>query len=181
MRTLTIKSGNGNSSYEEGWHELTISKAEYKEWNGTKCIDVYFDSYPEYFNMRIYEKIGTDGEEFAIGQLYRMANAGISSSLEGADGTKIVKLDDSAEALMGKRVNVYLYKDGKYSKPLGKVAPVEFQNAVETFTAADVIYWKGKAVDFYKKYVEPKVNQRLEAAITNPAPVQPEPEAEMPF
>ena len=142
MRTLTIKSGNGNSSYEEGWHELLISKAEYKEWNGTKCI---------------------------------------SSSLEGADGTKIVKLDDSAEALMGKRVNVYLYKDGKYSKPLGKVAPVEFQNAVETFTSADVIYWKGKAVDFYKKYVEPKVNQRLEAAITNPAPVQPEPEAEMPF
>ena len=180
MRTLTIKSGGNNNSYNEGWHELTVSSAEYKEWNGTKCLDVNFEDYPEFFNMRIYEKIGTDGEEFAIGQVYRFANAGISSSLEGSDGTKIVKLDDSAEALMGKKMNVYFYKDGKYSRPLAKIAPTEFTNAVETFSAADVDYWKGKAIDFYQKFIKPKIAEKE----ANAAPVveaSTETEVEMPF
>ena len=95
MRTLTIKSGGGNNQYNTGWHELLVSKAEYAEWNGSKCIDVYFDDYPENFNMRIYAKTGADGEEFAIGQMYRFANAGISNALEGPDGTKVLKMDDS--------------------------------------------------------------------------------------
>ena len=106
MRTMTIKSGGGNNLYSKGWHELTISKAKYNEWNGTKCIDIYFNDYPDNFNMRVYAKEGKNGEEFAIGQVYRFANAGISSALEGQDGTKIVKMDDTEEALSGKKVNV---------------------------------------------------------------------------
>ena len=46
MRTMTIKSGGGNNQYSTGWHELVVSKAKYGEWNGTKCIDIYFDEYP---------------------------------------------------------------------------------------------------------------------------------------
>ena len=165
MRTITIKSGGGNNQYSTGWHELVVSKAKYNEWNGTKCLDVNFDEYPENFNMRIYAKTGTDGEEFAIGQVYRFANAGISSALEGPDGTKVVKMDDSEEALIGKKMNVYFYKDGKYSRVLSKTAPTEFTNAVESFSADDVDYWKGKALDFFEKFVKPKLSQKSEDVI----------------
>ena len=167
MRTMTIKSGGGNNLYSTGWHELIVSKAKYAEWNGSKCIDIYFNDYPENFNMRVYAKTGQDGEEFAIGQVFRFANAGISSALEGQDGTKIVKMDDSEEALIGKKVNVYLYKDGKYSRILAKVAPTEFQNVVESFSKEDVEYWKGKAEEYFEKYVEPKLNKKSEDIITS--------------
>ena len=167
MRTLTIKSGGTGTDYNQGWHELLVSKAQYGEWNGSKCIDVYFDGYPENFNMRVYAKTGQDGEEFAIGQLYRFANAGISSALEGPDGTKVVKMDDSAEALIGKKMNVYFYKDGKYSRILGKTAPTSFENAAESFDQSDVEYWKGRAEDFFKKYVEPKLNAKSEEPTTS--------------
>jgi len=168
MRTMTIKpGGGGNNQYTTGWHELIVSKAKYGDWNGTKCIDIYFDEYPENFNMRVYAKTGTDGEEFAIGQVYRFANAGISSALEGPDGTKVVKMDDSEEALIGKKMNVYFYKDGKYSRVLSKIAPTEFTNAVESFNADDVDYWKGKAIDFYTKFVEPKLKEKSEVIDTS--------------
>ncbi len=167
MRTMTIKSGSSNNQYSTGWHELIVSKAKYGDWNGTKCIDIYFDEYPENFNMRVYAKTGTDGEEFAIGQVYRFANAGISSALEGPDGTKVVKMDDSEEALIGKKMNVYFYKDGKYSRMLSKTAPTEFTNAVESFTTDDVNYWKGKAIDFYKKFVEPKLKTNSEDTVSS--------------
>ena len=166
MRTLTIKSGGGNNIYSTGWHELIVSKAKYDEWNGSKCIDVYFDEYPENFNMRIYAKTGQDGEEFAIGQLFRFANAGISSALEGPDGTKVVKMDDSPEALIGKKMNVYFYKDGKYSRALSKTAPIPFENAAESFNPADVDYWKGRAEDYFTKYVEPKLKEKSEVVDT---------------
>tara|TARA_R100000278_G_scaffold123151_1_gene111550 strand:+ start:669 stop:1193 length:525 start_codon:yes stop_codon:yes gene_type:complete len=161
---MTIKSGGGNNQYSTGWHELVVSKAKYGEWNGTKCIDIYFDEYPDNFNMRVYAKTGSDGEEFAIGQIYRFANAGISSALEGPDGTKVVKMDDSEEALIGKKMNVYFYKDGKYSRVLSKTAPTEFTNAVESFKEDDVNYWKGKAIDFFEKFVKPKLNSKSEVS-----------------
>ena len=167
MRTLTIKSGGGNNQYNTGWHELLVSKAEYAEWNGNKCIDVYFNDYPENFNMRVYAKNGQDGEEFAIGQLYRFANAGISSALEGQDGSKIVKMDDSEEALIGKKVNVFFYKDGKYSRVLNKVAPTEFENVVETFNSDDVEYWKGRAESYFKDFVESRLNKKSEEEISS--------------
>ena len=168
MRTLTIKSGGGNNQYNTGWHELLVSKAEYAEWNGSKCIDVYFDDYPENFNMRIYAKTGADGEEFAIGQMYRFANAGISNALEGPDGTKVLKMDDSPEALIGKKMNVYLYKDGKYSRILNRTAPTVFENAAESFNQSDVDYWKSKAESYYKAFVLPKVvNKKSEEPTTS--------------
>ena len=155
-RTFTLpKKGSGN--WSEGWHTLTISKAEYGEWTGSKFIDVWFEGYPENFNMRMYAKIGKDGEEFAIGNLYRFANAGITDALESAEGETVIKMDDSAEALAGKVVNVMFYKDGKFNKILQNVAPVPFKNIVEEFTEKDVTYFKGKAEAFFAKWVEPKL------------------------
>jgi len=155
-RTLTLaKKGSGN--WSEGWHTLTISKAEYGQWQETKYIDVYFDGYPDNFNMRMYEKIGKDGEEFAIGNLYRFANAGITDALESAEGETVLKIDDSAEALVGKSINVMFFKDGKFTRVLSNVAPTEFSNIVDNFDAKDVTYFKGKAEAFFSKWVEPKL------------------------
>ena len=164
VRTLTVKTGGG-SGFSTGWHTKTISKAEYGEFNESKYIDVWFEDYPPSLNMRVYAKENTNGEEFAIGNLFRYANAGISSALEGQNNTKIVKLDDSAEQLIGKNFNVYVHKDGKYSRVLNQCAPTEFQNVVETFSADDVQYWKDRAIKYYEEYVKPKLDKKSDDVI----------------
>ena len=157
-RTLTIKKG-GPSPYSEGWHTAKISSAEYGEWNDAKYIDVYFDGYSEKMNLRCYAKENKEGEEFAIGKLFRFANAGITDGLEGADGNTTIKLDDSEEALIGKEVNIFLYKDGDYSRVLKEIAPIPFKNIVEEFTDKDVDFWKGRALQYFDKYVKPKLTE----------------------
>ena len=159
VRTLTVKTGGG-SSFSTGWHTKTIEKAEYGDYNDSKYIDVWFEDYPPSLNMRVYAKENANGEEFAIGNLFRYANAGISSALEGQNNTKVVKLDDSVEQLIGKNLNVYVHKDGKYSRVLNQCAPTEFQNVVETFTADDVQYWKDRAVKYFEEYVKPKLDKK---------------------
>lgn len=155
-RTFTLPK-KGTGLWNEGWHTVVISKAEYGDWQDTKYIDVYFDGYPENFNMRIYEKIGKDGEEFAIGNLFRFADAGITDALESAEGETVIKMNDNAEELVGKTVNTYFYKDGKFTRILGQIAPVPFKNIVEEFTERDVKYFKGRCESFFSKWVEPKL------------------------
>ena len=164
VRTLTVKTGGG-SSFSTGWHTKLINKAEYGDFNGTKYLDVWFDDFPESLNMRVYEKKNADGEEFAIGNLFRYANAGITSALEGANNTKVIKLDDSAEALIGKNINVYVHKDGKYSRVLNQCAPTEFENVVEKFSADDVQYWKDRAEKYFREYVQPKLEKKLDDVV----------------
>ena len=159
VRTLTVKTGGG-SSFATGWHTKTIEKSEYGEYGESKYLDVWFDGLPPSLNMRVYAKENTNGEEFAIGNLFRYANAGISSALEGQNGTKVVKLDDSVEQLIGKNINVYIHKDGKYSRVLNQCAPTEFQNVVVTFSADDVQYWKDRAVKYFEEYVKPKLDKK---------------------
>ena len=134
-RTLTIKKG-GPSPYSEGWHTVNISNAEYGEWDGSdgpvKYIDVYFDGYSDKMNLRVYAKSNKDGEEFAIGKIFRFANAGITDALDDGEGNMIIKMDDSPDHLIGKDVNIFLYKDGDF--------------------------WKGKALQYFDKYVKPKLN-----------------------
>ena len=154
MRTLTIKSGGGGGNFTDGWNHVEISAAKYGEWEGSKYIDVHFKDFPDTLNMRVYAKKGKDGEEFAIGRLFRFANAGLTESLDGDDGTKIVKLDDSADQLIGKTLWVFLHKDGEYFRVLSQPAPTEFTNVVETFKENDVNYWKGKAVKYYEDYIK---------------------------
>jgi len=164
VRTLTVKTGGG-SSFSTGWHTKLISKAEYGDFNGTKYLDVWFDDFPESLNMRVYEKKNATGEEFAIGNLFRYANAGITSALEGANNTKVIKLDDSSEALIGKNINVYVHKDGKYSRVLNQCAPTEFENIVEKFSADDVQYWKDRAEKYFREYVQPKLEKKLDDVV----------------
>tara|TARA_R100000458_G_C8190443_1_gene184328 strand:- start:197 stop:721 length:525 start_codon:yes stop_codon:yes gene_type:complete len=165
-RTFTLPK-KGTGQWSEGWHTVTINKAEYGELdNGSKYIDVWFNDYPTNFNMRIYAKVGKDGEEFAIGNLFRFANAGITDALESATGETVIKMNDEAEELVGKTVNVYFYKDGKFTKVLNQAAPVPFKNIVEEFTTKDVDYFKGKAESFFSKWVEPKLKDEPYEEIT---------------
>ena len=156
MRTLTIKKNNG-SKFSPGWKQVEIIKAVYGDYNGTKYVDCYFKDYPDSLNLRIYAKQGQDGEEFAIGRLFRFANAGITEVLNGPNGDNVVKIDDSPASLIGKQINVYFYKDGDYSRILSSVAPVEFENQIDTFSDSDVTYWKGQAENYFTKYVADKV------------------------
>ena len=166
-RTITIKKGGG-SIYSPGWHDLTISKAKYNDYQGTKCIDIWFEGYPDNFNARVYAKNGKNGEEFAIGQVYRFANAGITGSLEGPDKTMMIKIDDSAEALTGCKLNGYFYKDGEYSRCLKQFAPTVFKNDVEEFNMNDVIYWKSKAEKYYQEYVKDNTGRDNNGAFVSP-------------
>ena len=156
-RTFTLPK-KGTGQWNEGWHTVTINKAEYGTLdNGSKYIDVYFNDYPDNFNMRVYAKQGKDGEEFAIANLFRFANAGITDALESATGETVVKLNDEETELTGKAINVYFYKNGKYTRVLPQVAPTSFKNIVEEFTEKDINYFKGKAESFFTKWVEPKL------------------------
>ena len=160
-RTLTLPK-KGTGLWNEGWHVLTISKAQYGEYNEAKYIDVWFDGYPDNFNMRVYAKNGKSGEEFAIGNLFRFANAGISDALESAEGETVIKMNDEAEELIDKTVNVYFYKSGKFTRILNQVAPVSFTNIVEEITDRDVEYFKGRAEKYFRDYIKPKLKDTVE-------------------
>jgi len=151
MRTLTVR--KGGTDFTTGWHTLTVSDAKYGDWEGKRYLDVFFDGYPENFNMRVYEQKSKNGEEFAIGQLFRFANAGITDGLDGPDGNIVVKIDDDTSHLKGKHLNVFFHKDGEYTRALKQVAPVEFENVIEKFTENDVSYWKKRAEQYYTEYV----------------------------
>ena len=168
-RTLTIKAG-GPSPFSDGWHEVKITKAKYGTYGEAKFLEMWFDGYSENFTLRVYAKQGKDGEEFAIGNVFRFANAGITEALEGADGNTVVKLNDDAEELIGKQLNIYLYKDGKYSRALTNVAPTVFENIVEKFTEKDVEFWKTRGEKYYKDYIEPKLENKEEKLETEDIP-----------
>jgi len=150
MRTLTVK--QGGSSWGTGWHTLTVSTAKYGTYNESKFLELGFKDYPDNFTLRIYAKIGRDGEEFAIGNVYRFANAGITEVLEGTGGDKVAKIDDSAEQMVGKQLNIFFYKDGDYTRAYSSVAPTVFENSIDTFTEKDVEFWKGKAETRFQNY-----------------------------
>ena len=150
MRTMTIKKNSGN--WSTGWHELTISMAKYGTYSGSKFLELGFDGYPENFTLRIYAKQGKDGEEFAIGNVFRYANAGIIEVLEGPGGDKVAKIDDTVEQIIDHHLNIFFYKDGEYTRAYSSVAPTEFENSIDTFTANDVEFWKTKAETRFKNY-----------------------------
>ena len=155
-RTLTVKKGGGND-FSKGWKTVTISKAKYGEFSGTQFLDIWFEGYPDTFNARIYATKGSNGEEFAIGQVFRFANAGITGGLEGPEGI-VVKMDDNPELLKGKQLNAYFHPDGKYTRVLKQFAPTVFANDVESFQEKDVDYWKSSAEKYFNNYVANKTS-----------------------
>ena len=158
-RTLTIRKG-GTGQYTPGWHTVTISKAKYGKFEDSRFIDVWFNDFADTFKLRMYAKIGRDGEEFVIGQLFRFANAGITEALDGEGSDVIIKINDEAEELEGKDVNVYFYKDDSgYTAVLPQIAPTKFSNVVESFDDESITYWKNKAEAYFENYVMPKLTE----------------------
>jgi len=178
MRTLTVR--QGGSDWATGWHELTISTAKYGTYNESKFLELGFEHYPENFTLRIYAKKGKDGEEFAIGNVYRFANAGITEVLEGTGGDKVVKIDDSAEQMVGTKLNILFYKEGEYTRAYSSVAPAEFSNAMDTFTDNDVAYWKKRAETRFAKYT-PGNSTTTTVHVASPETEMREETAELPF
>jgi hypothetical protein len=148
----TISISEVGSSYDAGWHELTIRAAKYGKHEDSAYIDVWFEDYPDNFNMRTWAKNSKDsGEEWCIARLFRFANAGIVEALE-EDGKKRATLNDDAEQLIGKRINILFFKEeatdgNEYGRPYLVPAPTVFSNVVETFTEANVISLKRSAVE----------------------------------
>jgi hypothetical protein len=170
MKTFTIRKGS-SVDYNPGWHTNTISKAQYGEWNGSKYLDVFFEGYKDSFKMRVYEKTNAEGEEFAISNLFRFANAGISDALEGGKDI-VVKFDDSVGNLANKQINVYYYKDAKgYTNVLNQAAPTVFKNIVDDFSESSVQYFKEKAEKYFTGYVKPKIDEATPATETADADV----------
>ena len=181
MRTLTVKKNSGN--WATGWHELTVSSSKYGTLNGGQFLEIGFVGYPENFTLRIYAKKGTSGEEFAIGNTFRYANAGIMEGLEGDDGNKVIKIDDAAESMIGNKLNIFFYKDGEYTRCYSSVAPTVFKNAIDDFTEDDVNFHKKKAEDRFKNYT-PKGSGSTDTIVsdtTTTPEVTDEVEATLPF
>ena len=167
MRTLTIK--QGGSLWSTGWHTLTVSTAKYGDYNGSKFLEIGFKDYPDNFTLRIYAKVGKDGEEFAIGNVFRFANAGITEVLEGTGGDKVVKIDDSAEQMVSRQLNIFFYKDGEYTRAYSSVAPTVFENAIDTFTEKDIEFWKSKAETRFRNYTPGNGTVTVENGVTTEA------------
>ena len=173
MRTLTVKhtSSGVEDRFPAGWHTLTISKATYGAFQDSKYIDINFSEYPkDNIKCRIWAKNGEDGEEFAIGRLFRFANAGIKGVSKSDEGDAIITLDDSPAELISKKINVFFYKsDTGYTEVLGMVAPTEFSNDLEAYSANDIKYWKSKAEKYYRDYVAKDDNSLDNAVPVNGA------------
>ena len=155
MKTMTIKKNSG-SKIRPGWQTATISKAHYDTYNGDRVLDLWFEDLPENMNVRVYSKIGSNGEEFVIAQVFRFANAGLTESLTSANGDMVVQFDDTADNLVGHTINIFLHKDPKntkYNRVLRQFAPTVFENQIESFDENDVEYWKGRAEDYYNEWV----------------------------
>ena len=125
--------------------------------NDSTYLDVWFNELPETLNMRVYEAFDKQGNEFAVGSVFRFANAGITTVLDGPNGEKSVTIDDNPNGLRDRTLNVYLYpdpKNSKYSRVLKQPAPTVFTNDVEQFTEEDVKYWMHRSEGYYEKYVK---------------------------
>lgn len=164
MRTLTVKQ-NGYM-LEEGWQVTTISRAEYGNWNGTKYIDVYFEDLPPTLNLRVYETFNREtGEEFALGNPFRFANAGIERVEIHGNGSRMVVIKDNPEVLVGKKLSLYLYQDDStYFRILPRIAPGEiFDNSLESICDKHIAYYRAKAEGYYNTFVRTRSKDTVES------------------
>ena len=152
MAVKTMTMSTGASLYNEGWHEVTISKATegvYTSSNGeSKYIDLWFENYADNNNLRVYEARNKEtNEEFKLANLFRHAMAGIIEKLDDPTGKKpILQYDDDVKNLVGKRINAFIYKNEKgYNVFHNTVAPVEQEGEHYSFTTDQVTALKTSA------------------------------------
>jgi hypothetical protein len=133
--SIIVTKNEGGGGYDEGWKTVTISSAKRGDWNGSKFIDLWFETYPESLKCRIWEARSGDGEEFSVSNMVRYSNPDILEEMDN-DGTTAAKLDDSPVGLKGKSLQVLFYKkDNGYSEISQKVAPAKpFENIVDNFS-----------------------------------------------
>ena len=165
MAIKTMSASTGGSKFSEGWHEVSISKATYGDWNGKRYLDLLFQDYPENLNLRVYETFNkSSNEEFKIANTFKFANAGIIGVLKDPNGKHpLIQYDDDINGLIGKKVNVYIYKETKtgegYSRIFDDIAPVEQQGEHLSFTT--------EQVGGLKKGVEKRVKTMLDKQSTS--------------
>jgi len=154
IKTTTSKAGR---LAKDGWNHVTIKSAEYGSFNDTRYIDVFFEEFPDYLNLRIYEGINKEsGEEFAIANLFKFANAGIIDALVDDEGkSTIITYDDDTKHLVGKTINAYVYRNEEgYQRVLRKIAPDVFEGEHVSYTESDHQYWKDSAEKYYENNIK---------------------------
>ena len=180
MAIKTMSASTGGSKFEEGWHEVVISKAEYGNYESDvpgadkKYVDIWFEDYPDNMNLRAYEVFNkATNEEFKVANIFKYANAGIIGVLKDPNGKHpLIQFDDEVSGLIGKSVFIRIYKENKsgnnYSRVFDAIAPIEQQGEHLSFTTTDV--------SSIKASVDKNVERMLKAtAKTSPNGVTNEP------
>ena len=146
-----------NNSYTEGWKQVTVSKASKGAYGESKYIDLRFESYPDNLKCRVWEARNQEGIEFSVSNMIRYSNPTIMEEGE-VNGSTVAKVDDSEESLVGKKLQVYFYKNAKgYTEVAQKVAPAEpFKNIVDDFTTDRIEGIKASAEKYMQKKLTPK-------------------------
>ena len=158
MAIKTMAHNSNSGQWSEGWHELTISKAEYGNWNDKRYLDLWFEGYPDTFNTRIFEAVNKEThEEFSISNVFKLANAGILDKITSPNGKEAIQYDDESSGLIGKKVNGFFYKqfkdDKEFIKVSSRLAPVIQEGDIMSYTKANVDYWKGSAEKHFREYL----------------------------
>jgi hypothetical protein len=171
IKTMSASSGGG-SKYSEGWHDATITKAEYNEWNDKKYLEIWFDGYGEYQTMRVYEMFSKeDNQEFAIARIFKHAQAGIMSVLDDPTGKRpIIQYDDEAQGLVGKTLSIYLHpdhKNPKYNRIFSDCAPMPGKYEHMSFTEEAVNGIKAGVERRYAKYKEKAMSKMTVSSSDN--------------
>jgi len=152
---ITVTKSSGGGGYEEGWKTVTISNATRGDFNGSKYVDLFFETYPETLKCRVWEARSGEGEEFQVSNMVRYSNPTILDEMD-KDGTTAASLDDSPAGLKGKQLQVFFYKKANgYSEISQKVAPATpFENIVDSFTEERIARIKQSAETYTKRKLE---------------------------
>tara|TARA_Y100001963_G_C6756246_1_gene436990 strand:- start:301 stop:831 length:531 start_codon:yes stop_codon:yes gene_type:complete len=172
MAIKTMAGSTSGGKFNEGWHRVTISDAKYGSWNEKRYIETKFEGYPDNFTLRIYEAINPEThEEFTISRLFKLANAGLIDKITSPDGKEAIQYDDEPNNLVGKDINVFLYKNAEgYNRLSDRIAPIEQEGEVVKYNAEQVQWWKDQAEEHWVKRLKP----RADAPATNPTTEQEE-------
>ena len=155
LKTMAMNSNTG---------KLTIATATlgtYKFPTGEKSyMDLTFEGYPEQMNCRVYEVTNkTTGEEFKIANLFKYANAGIAGVLQDPSGKHpIIQYDDDPEGLVGKLVNILVYKEQKTGKAWSRI----FDDIAPTEQEGEHISYTADQVEGIKRGVEKRLEKMLD-------------------
>ena len=161
MPVLTVKkSSNIYADLSTGWKEVTIVGAKRGQYEngGTKYIDITFEDYPENVKLRAHQKFNkTTKEEFVVLSIFRNANAGVKEVAQSEDGEFRVEIEDDPVNLIGKKLNVYFYKNAKgYTDISDRTVPTAFENSLDVFTEDDIVGLKRYT---YENRIKPYITQ----------------------